>query len=222
MEPENPLLDQYILKSARCERPKVCFLPTASGDSQDYVQRFYKSFKEWDCVPSHLSLFRGETPLIEDFLLSQNIIYVGGGNTRNLLTLWRDWGVDRILRMAYERGIVLAGISAGSICWFEQGVTDSVPGRLSSLNCLGFLSGSNCPHYDGESNRRPSYHELIHTGKICDGIATEDSVAAHFIDEKIFGYVSSQPNKKAYRVYLENAIVHEDPLPTKYLGMSGS
>ena len=163
----------------------------------------------------------GQTPDLENFVIDQDVLYVGGGNTRNLLTLWNDWGLDKIIRKAYENGTVLAGISAGSICWFEQGVTDSIPGSLSSLKCLGFLKGSNCPHYDGELERRPSYHRLMTNNEILPGIATEDGVAAHFIDEKISEFISSHPDKKAYTVSLSDGEVRELEHMPKYLGYMG-
>lgn len=218
MEPNNPLLDLYILKQAANPTPKVCFIATASGDAQSYIERFYESFKKHNCAPSHLSLFRGHTPEIEKFILEQDVLYVGGGNTRNLLTLWKDWGVDKAIRRAYENGTVLAGISAGSICWFEQGVTDSVPGKLSSLNCLGWLKGSNCPHYDGEAERRPRYHELLKNGEICDGLATDDGVGAHYINEEISGFVSSHPSKRAYSLSCNRGEVIEEIHMPQYLG----
>lgn len=221
MEPDNPLLDLYVLKQTEKENPKICFIPTASGDSQGYIERFYQSFKKHNCVPSHLSLFNGHTADIEGFVLEQDVIYVGGGNTRNLLTLWREWNLDKHIRKAYEQGTVLAGISAGSICWFEQGVTDSIPGRLSSLNCLGWLKGSNCPHYDGEAQRRPSYHQLMLKKEILPGIATDDGAAAHFINEKLSCYVSSDPSKRAYSVALKNGEVHEEIQLPKYIGEMG-
>lgn len=218
MEPWNPLLDLYVLKKSDKIHPKVCFIPTASGDAQDYIDRFYASFKKLNCTPSHLSLFRGHTAEIEKFVLDQDVLYVGGGNTRNLVTLWKDWGLDAAIRKAYENGTVLAGISAGSLCWFEQGVTDSIPGRLSSLKCLGWLKGSNCPHYDGEADRRPAYHRLLKRGEILPGLATDDGVAAHFINEELQGFVSSHPEKKAYTVGLKNGEPIESVHSAKYLG----
>jgi dipeptidase E len=151
--------------------------------------------------------------------MEQDILYVGGGNTRNLLTLWKDWGLDNIIKKAYEKGIVLAGISAGSICWFEQGVTDSVPGKLSGLDCLGWLKGSNCPHYDGETQRRPSYHRLMKNKEIKAGIATDDGVAAHFIDDKLVEYVSSHPDKRAYSVKLDGDQIIETEHVPRFLGL---
>ncbi|WP_409369149.1 Type 1 glutamine amidotransferase-like domain-containing protein [Lysinibacillus sp. 38-6] len=217
MEPENPLLDQYILKQAKKTTPKICFLATASGDSENYISRFYQFFEKQDCQPSHLSLFNPPTRDLERFLLEKDIIYVGGGNTKNLLILWQEWGIDAIVRKAWEQGIVLAGISAGSICWFEEGVTDSYGDGLEPLKCLGLLKGSNCPHYDGESERRPAYQQLVATNRITPGIATDDGVALHFIDEELSQIVSSRPNAKAYKVNDDQNIT-EIELETKYLG----
>jgi dipeptidase E len=217
MEPENPLLDRYILHQSKKSNPKICFIPTASGDADNYVSRYYHFFENENCQPDHLSLFNPPTRDLESFIMEKDIIYVGGGNTNNLLVLWKDWGLDSILRNAWEKGIVLAGISAGSICWFEQGLTDSYGDGLEPLKCLGFISGSNCPHYDGESNRRPSYHKLIGSNKMKPGIATEDGVAVHYIEKNIYKIVSSRPNAKAYKVY-HDQLVKEIELETVYLG----
>ncbi|GGA80488.1 Type 1 glutamine amidotransferase-like domain-containing protein [Ornithinibacillus halotolerans] len=218
MEPENPLLDRYILSQSKNENPKICFIPTASGDSDNYITRFYVFFRKENCQPSHLSLFKPPTRDLESFLLEKDIIYVGGGNTRNLLALWKEWGVDTILRKAWEQGTILAGISAGSICWFEEGVTDSYGDRLEPIHCLGFLKGSNCPHYDGEVIRRPAFQQLIADGLIQSGYATDDGVALHFHDLELTEIVSSRPNAKAYHVYFDNK-VKEIELETKYLEM---
>lgn len=217
MEPENQLLDKYILHQSKKTSPNICFIPTASGDSDNYISRYYTFFKQQKCQPSHLSLFQPPTRDLEGFLLEKDIIYVGGGNTRNLLILWKEWGLDVILKKAWEQGIVLTGLSAGSICWFEEGVTDSFGDQLESLKCLGFLKGSNCPHYDGELERRPSYHQLIATKKMLPGIAADDGVAIHFTDQEISQIVSSRPNAKAYKVYFDRNI-NEIELKTEYLG----
>ncbi|QOR66447.1 peptidase E [Cytobacillus suaedae] len=217
MEPENPLLDTYILNQSGKKNPKVCFIPTASGDSENSISRFYTFFENQECLPSHLSLFRPPTRDLESFILEKDIIYVGGGNTKNLLALWKEWGLDVILKKAWERGILLAGLSAGSICWFEEGVTDSYGDGLEPLKCLGFLEGSNCPHYDGEKDRRPSYQDFVDSRKIGPGLAADDGVAFHFIDKEIHTIISSRPNAKAYKVYYENG-VKEVELETTYLG----
>lgn len=218
MEPENPLLDQYILTQSHKPNPKICFLPTASGDSEDFIERFYRSFEKMNCIPSHLSLFNPPTRNIKDYILSKDIIYVGGGNTKNLLAIWKDWGLDSILKEAWEHGIVLSGISAGSLCWFEEGITDSFGYGLDSIECLGFLKGSNCPHYDGEIDRRPTYHKLISSGTLQSGFGVDDGVGLHFIDLDIHKIVSSRPSAKAYKVeYLSNQVI-EEALHVKYLG----
>ncbi|MCM3397930.1 Type 1 glutamine amidotransferase-like domain-containing protein [Oceanobacillus profundus] len=218
MEPENSLLDLYVLQQSGKINPKICFIPTASGDSDNYISRYYNFFNKQICIPSHLSLFKPQTRDLESFLLENDIIYVGGGNTKNLLILWKEWGLDTILRRAWEQGVVLAGISAGSICWFEEGVTDSFGDGLEPLTCLGFLKGSNCPHYDGELNRRPAYQNLVAKSKIKPGIATDDGVALHYIDQKLSEIVSSRPNAKAYKVYF-NEEIKEVELKTKFLGV---
>ena len=177
MEPDNLALDRYILEQAGKDRPKVCFLPTASGDAQDYIVRFYAAFTTLDCRPSHLALIHPSTADLEDFILEKDILYVGGGNTRSMLAIWRGWGVAEILRKAWLGEILLAGISAGAICWFEQGITDSVPGRLSKMDCLGFLPGSCCPHYDGEAERRPTFHRMLAGNQILPGYGIDDGAA---------------------------------------------
>jgi dipeptidase E len=217
MEPENPLLDRYILKQSGKANPKICFIPTASGDSDSYISRYYNFFEKEHCQPSHLSLFKPPTRDIEGFLLDKDILYVGGGNTKNLLVLWKEWGLDLILKKAWEQGILLAGISAGSICWFEEGVTDSYGDGLEPLKCLGFLGGSNCPHYDGEADRRPAYHRFIESGEVQAGIAADDGAAVHYIDRDIHKVISSRPDAKAYKVYFKEK-VHETELETTFLG----
>lgn len=218
MEPDNLLLDRYILDQSGSARPKVCFVPTASGDSEGYVERFYTACGDLDCEPSHLSLFRPPTRDLESFVLEKDVIYVGGGNTKNLLALWRDWGLDRILRSAWESGTVLCGVSAGSICWFEEGITDSFGAKLDRLSCLGWLSGSNCPHYDGESERRPTFHRLLQDGEIGAGLAADDGVAFHFVETELRSTVSSRPDSRGYQLRLVDGRVVEDEIVPEYLG----
>ena len=202
MEPDNPALDRYVLSvaQARGPRPKVCFLPTATDNVDSYLLKFYLAFSRLDCQPSHLSLFSLPSAELESFVLDKDLLYVGGGNTRSLLALWREWELDRILRKAYQAGVVLAGISAGANCWFEQCTTDSVPGQLRVLGCLGLLPGSFTPHYDGEPQRRPGLHRLLIAGDILPGFAADDSAAIHFVDGQVFRAVRSRPTAKAYRV----------------------
>jgi peptidase E len=213
MEPENLALDRYVLSLTETERPKVTFVATASGDSDSYIERFYTSFRTLPCEPSHLSVFKPTYSDLRSFVLEQDVIYVGGGSTRNLLVLWREWGLDVVFKEAMNAGVILAGLSAGSICWFEQGVTDSVePGRLHAIPCLGFLPGSNCPHYDGEPERRPSYHRLLREGRIRAGYAADDGAGLHFVGGKLVRCVSSRPAARVYRVEVSSSGVEETPL----------
>lgn len=218
MEPDNPLLDRYVLGLTQKARPRVCFVGTASGDSQVYIDRFYGAFRKLPCEPFHFSVFNGTATDPRAFLLSMDAIYVGGGNTRNLITLWRDWGTDQILKDAWDNGIVLAGISAGSICWFEEGITDSIPGKMTPLTCLGYLKGSNCPHYDGEAERRPTFHRLLSEESILPGLAADDGVALHFIGDRLHRVVTSRPDAKAYRLEFDRGVSKETLIVPDYLG----
>lgn len=216
-EPDNPRLDQYVLDQADSDYPKICFIATASGDAENYILRFYRSFLRLRCKPTDLSLFRPPTKDLRSFLHEQDVIYVGGGNTKNLLAIWRTWNLDAYLREAWEAGIVLAGISAGSICWFEEGLSDYIPNELNKLSCLGFLTGSNCPHFDSEPNRRSEYHRLIEQGKILPGFAVEDGVALHFLDSKLQKAVSSRSEAGAYFVERVAGKIREESIQTEYL-----
>ena len=212
MEPDNLALDQYFLNQTNKARPKVCFVPTARGDAESYVFKFYKACSELECVPSYLSLFQLPTTDLESYVLEKDVIYVGGGNTKSMLALWREWGLDLIFRRAYDAGVVLAGISAGANCWFEQCTTDSVPGELRVLTCLRFLRGSFSPHYDGEIERRPTLHRLLKNGQILPGFAADNSAAIHFVDEQPLRAICSQPTAKAYRVGLAREQITEEAL----------
>ena len=217
MEPENLTLDRYILAQTGKPHPSVCFIPTASGDAESYIFRFYDSFNRLDCQPSYLSLFKLPTADLEDYVLGKDVLYVGGGNTRSMMALWREWRLDVIFRKAYQAGIVLAGISAGANCWFEECLTDSVPGKVLVWPCLGLLPGSFCPHFDGESDRRPSYHRLLLDGRVKAGLAADDGVGVHFVDGQLKQVVSSRPEAKAYHLSASGGQVVEEVLETHFL-----
>ena len=217
MEPDNPLLDVYFLKQTGKTSPSVCFVPTASGDADGYIVKFYTAFSRLNCKPVHLSLFHPPKD-IESFVMAQDAIYVGGGNTKNLQALWRVWELDKYFCKAWRRGVVLGGISAGAICWFEEGLTDSIPGTLSVLHCLGFLKGSNCPHYNGETKRRPIYQRLIARGKMLDGVAADDGVALHYVGQRLVRVVSSRPDASAYSVRRNGNKAEENKMVAHYLG----
>lgn len=212
-EPRSDALERYILKASGAERPKVLFVPTASGDDATRIAAFYTLYSALECRPSHLTFF-ARTPVdLRKLVLSQNIVHVGGGNTRSMLAVWRDWGFAEILREAWERGIVLCGQSAGSICWFESGVTDSLADELSAIACLGFLPGSNCPHYDGEKTRRPAYHRLVAEGLLGDGYAADDGVGLHYAGDSLRTVVSARAGATAYRVVRKaDGTAHESAL----------
>ena len=219
MEPDNPLLDDFILGLTGKLRPKVCFVPTATGDSESYVQKFYDAFPAERAEASHLALFHRTVRDLRAFVLSQDVIYVGGGNTASLLAVWRAHGLDVILREAWEAGVVLCGVSAGALCWFEGGTTDSFGDGLAPLqDGLGFLAGSGCPHYDGEAERRPLYQKLVRDGVLPNGLAADDSAGLYFAGTELVEAVSSVPNARAYRVERHGDAVIETPLPTRFLG----
>ena len=215
---EDPLLDEYILGLTGADRPRVCFVPTATGDSERYLAGFYRAFTALDCHPTDLGLFDRRVQDLEGFLLSQDVIYVGGGNTASMLAVWRTHGVDEILRSAWEQGVVLCGMSAGANCWFECSVTDSFGPVLAPLeDGLGLLPGSFCPHYDGESQRRPTYELLVSEG-FPAGYAADDSAALRFDGTELVECVSSKPEAGAYRVELTDGEVVQTSLETRFLG----
>ena len=205
-------MEEYIVAASGKQKPRVLFVPTASGDDAGSIARFYESYARFGGALSVLSFFRRPPVDFRGFVLSHDIVHVGGGNTRSMLAVWRDWGMDAVLREAYASGIVLCGSSAGSICWFDEGVTDSLAGDLTRMACLGFIAGSNCPHYDGERERRPAYHRLVGAGAIGDGIACDDGVGLHFIDGGLHAIPSARPGARAYRVARNGAGAVEKPL----------
>ncbi len=214
---ESLALERFILELTGAEKPRVCFVPTASGDDPAYVTRFFETYARLGAGLDVLRFFRRTPADLRDYLFAFDAVHVGGGNTRSMLATWRHWGFDRVLREAWERGIVLCGSSAGSICWFESGVTDSVAGRLEPMTCLGFLAGSNCPHYDGEPERRPAYQRLVGSGELAGGYACDDGVGLHFIGTTLRGAISSLPPAKAYRVVREGNVAREACLPVERL-----
>jgi dipeptidase E len=194
------VLHQYLLDLTGLERPRICFIGTANGDNHEYIASFYSFFAR-RAEASHLALFDRRVDDIGAFLGEQDVIYVGGGNTANMLAVWRTHGVDRALKDAWESGVILAGPSAGAVCWFEAGATDSFgPGIGALRDGLRFLKGSFCPHYDSESLRRPRYQELVGSGALPDGYAADDSVALLFAGRELAEAVAILPETRAFRV----------------------
>lgn len=219
MESNNPLLDLYILGQSEKREPRICFLPTASGDNENYIRSFKLSFEDYPCRPFYLQLFNPKISDIEDYLLSMDIIYVGGGNTKSMLAIWREWGVDKILKTAYKKGIILAGVSAGAVCWFEECVTDSVPKKFTVMPCLGILPGSSCVHYNLHGERAQSYNYYLKRELIGGGFAVEDGTAIHFINESFHRAVSSRADAFAYKVQLNDVKEPTEQLiDTEFLG----
>jgi len=195
----DPELDVYILQQGRSARPNIGFIPTASGDSDHTLVKFYSRCAQLSCHPAHLPLFL-RTPDLEQWLNAQDIIYVGGGNTRSMLAVWQAWGLPELLAAALSHGTVLAGVSAGAICWFEHGITDSSAATLASLPCLGLLPGSCCPHYSNEAERKPTFARLIEAGTIPAGLAIDDGAAVHFSCGVPQRVVVGRPAANAYHV----------------------
>jgi len=220
MEPDNPALDLYVLAQTRKRNPSICFLATATGDADGYIGNFYAAFKAHRCRPSHVPLFR-RTPDLKQALLNQDVIYVGGGNTKSMLAVWREWDVPRLLRRAWSTGTVLAGISAGAICWFKTGVTDSFGDRLSGLACLGSLPGTCCPHFDGETERRPALHRLVAERAVQKALALDDGAAAHFVDRQLVRIVTSRAEARGYEVWRRGSRAVEKALPVIALAANG-
>lgn len=218
-EPDNPLLDDFILAAAPAERPRVCFLPTAFGDHPGLLLKFYAAFAERECAATHLPLFVRGRQDPRDLLLAQDVIYVGGGSSANLLAVWRAHGIEAILREAWERGIVIAGLCAGALCWFTGGVTASFGHELTPLeDGLGFLEGSMAPHYDADPRRRPAFQGAILNG-LPAGYGVDDGAALVFRGQDLAEVVTSRADAHAYRVERDpEGGIAETRLAGRFLG----
>jgi aminopeptidase N len=206
--PGQGIIEAYILKQTKKKKPKICFIPTATGDNEAYKVNFYSTFSKLDCDPTHLDFFK-RTPDLKKLILNQDAIFVGGGNTKSMLAVWKDWGLDKILRTAYRNGVVMSGVSAGAICWFHQGVTDSWSSDLKIISCLNFIKGTCCPHYDEEPERKPAVKKFLMSGKIKDVYTVDGGVALHNKDEKDFKSVVFRKDKGSYRTFLEKKEIVE-------------
>jgi len=215
-EPGSPL-DDFLLSLSPAPRPRVCFVPTPSGDSDHAIAAFFEAFSRRDCEPTCLALF-GAPERPAERHADQDVIYVSGGNTANALAVWRLHGIDRALRDAWGGGAVLGGVSAGANCWFECCLTDSFGPQLAPLSDgLGILPGSFCPHYDGEKLRRPTYTRLVAEG-FPAGYAADDGAAVHFVGADLRQVVASREGARAYRVEPDA----ETPLEARLLTGIGS
>ena len=205
--PNKPIIEKYIIEQSNGSKPNICFIPTASAEDKAYTVNFYSAFSKLNCNPTHVNFFQ-RTPRIESIINKQDIIYVGGGNTKSMLAVWREWKLDDLLLKAYKRGAILCGVSAGAICWFQRGITDSWASNLNVIDCLGFLNGCCCPHYDGEKDRKPAVKQFLSTEKIDSCLALDDGSALHFKDGKIFSAVNFYKDANAYLVTTNNGEVN--------------
>jgi peptidase E len=225
MNERTPALDRFVLALTEKPVPKVCFLPTASGDHREQVTRFYERFGGWPCETSTISLFHLGRDRINpvERLLDQDAIYVGGGSMRNMLAIWREHGLDGAMRTAWERGIVLAGLSAGAMCWFEGGVSMS-GGAPEAVAGLGFLPGSLSVHLDGEVERMPTFRSSVASGQLPPGYALDDGAAVLFRGTELAACVVSHRGARVVRVVPDGAGgVQEQNLPVRLLpGAEGS
>ena len=196
-------IEKYIISLISKKRPKICFIPTASGDNTLYKLNFYRAFSKLDCITSHIDFF-SRTENLEEKVLTQDIIYVGGGNTKSMLAVWKEWNLNHILRDAYEKGIVMSGVSAGAICWFEKGITDSFAEKLNIIDCLGLVEGISCPHFDEEKEREPYVNYVIQREIIKSCICIEGNCALHIKNDFEYSSIDFGNGKKCFRVTMDN------------------
>ena len=204
-------IEKYIVNQSKSKNPKICFIPTATGDDNGYINNFYRAFNSLACIPSDISFFK-RTIDLRKHILDQDIIFVGGGNTKSMLAVWREWRLDVILKEAYDKGVIMSGVSAGAICWFEQGITDSWSHDLAIMDCLGFVNGTCCPHYDEEPNRRPFVSRALKNKSIDSCISIEGFNALHLVDDSPKYSVAFKDNNDSYNVVLKNGEVSEDQI----------
>ncbi|MGI8413101.1 MAG: Type 1 glutamine amidotransferase-like domain-containing protein [Solirubrobacteraceae bacterium] len=223
MEWGNTLLDDHVLSLTGADRPRVCFLPTASGDADHYIVRFYRAFAGPRCQPSHISLFRRETGVGDPraHLLEQDLVYVGGGSLVSLLATWQAHGIDLALHDAWRAGVVLCGGSAGSLCWFSQAVSAFHEGPARCIAGLGFLPCSNAVHYEEEAGRRAAFQDAVGAG-IPSGYGVGDGAALHFLGTELAEVVCSRPGARAVHVSRAGRDVLERELPARFLGDAGA
>ena len=211
--PGEGLIEKYILDQSEKDVPNICFIPTATGDNEAYKVNYYSTFSKLNCSPSHLDFFK-RTPDLKELILKQDVIFVGGGNTKSMLAVWKDWGLDLLLKEAYEKGVIMSGVSAGAICWFDQGITDSWAEDLKVMDCLGFIEGACCPHYDEEPQRKPSLNKFITKKVLKSCYAVDGGCALHIEDEKEFKSVVFSKNKNSFLVEMKDNKVEEKPYST--------
>jgi len=205
------IIEKYIISLINKKRPKICFIPTASGDSILYKLNFYRAFSKLDCITSHIDFF-SRTENLEEKVINQDIIYVGGGNTKSMLAVWKEWNLPEILQNAYEKGIVMSGVSAGAICWFDKGITDSYAKELAIIDCLGIVEGTACPHFDEEKEREPYVNDIIDREIIKSCICIEGNCAFHIKNNIEYSSIDFGNGRKCFRVFKENNTLKKEIL----------
>ena len=208
--PGDGVIEQYILDQTGKEKPNICFIPTATGDNEAYKVNYYSTFSKLDCNPIHLDFFK-RTPDLEQLIPQQDAIFVGGGNTKSMLAVWKDWNLDKLLKEAYQKGVVMSGVSAGANCWFERAVVDSWEEDLRVIDCMGFIKGICCPHYDEEPQRRPAVKTFLEDGIIDSCYSVEGNCALHIKNDDEYLSVDFGKEKNAYIVSIDDGKVKEAP-----------
>ncbi len=204
-------IEKYILNQTDISNPNILFIPTASAENDNYIVSFYDCFSKLNCQPNHLNLFK-RTPRLDGLINKSDIIYVGGGNTKSMLGVWREWKLDILLKKAYLNGKVLCGVSAGAICWFDYGITDSWASNLNLMDCLGLLDGACCPHYQEESDRRPTLHKILSKNDLKECWAIDGGAAIHFRNGNYFKSLSFYDNSSTYKVKKKKGNIEEEKL----------
>ena len=202
-------IEEYILSLSSKDVPNICFIPTATGDNDAYKVNYYDVFTKFNCNPTHIDFFK-RTIDLSTHISEQDIVFVGGGNTKSMLAVWKDWELDKILLKAYNNGTVMSGVSAGAICWFEKGITDSWAHDLAVMDCLGFVDGICCPHYDEEPQRRPYVKQVLESNAIDHCLGVEGNCALHLRNGIPYKSVNFGGSKNSYRVTFNDGEVKED------------
>lgn len=228
MEDTPSPVDEYIVRLAAKPRPKICFVATASGDLPEHIDKFYAAYGRLHCAPSHLAFFRkptaGSIALsdLEAGLLSQDLIFVGGGNTKSALGVWREWRLDSLFHRALSSGVLLSGMSAGAMCWYESGLTDSYWGSgYQPLACLGFLQGACAVHYHSDPQRQSRLSDALVAGAIPAAVAIDDYAGVLYENGAVAQVVSWRSGATAYSVTLQSGRVIETPFESTPIAASG-
>jgi peptidase E len=211
---------KYVIGLTHKANPRICLIPTASADNPNNIAHWYELCAELPVRPYVLRTFinsRPEQSTFEEVIMSMDAIIVGGGSTLNMIAVWKAQGIDTVLRKAYEKGIVMAGGSAGSLCWFHGGITDSRPKQLTLVDCLGFIKTSHCPHYHSEPGRKPLYQQEILSGQLPAGYACDDRAGILFQNEKLIRSVAADKDSHTYFVSVADGKVKEEQLPAEPL-----